>query len=315
MREQPREDMKGSAHLDRGSTRREARGDNTSMGDSRDILTFDTSGVNALAKEADSAEIADRLGAQYFVRLTEANLAELVATKDPTFRAKLVETCQRLLSSGDCIGPHHWIIEQQVKMHAQAPASFNWQEAPVCIKALEEEIRNPRFLNDNTVAAESRKKSSGAKKRFKQAFREAREKFPVAPEERIKATLQDVVDSSLADESHWGMAADIYERYSGVRLAESEIREFVSLCPPYNALMLSTCVAQFHGSVRDHRLRAMYDAGLIDLMSAPYLPYCHWFVTGDEGQFNALTEITKLAPLNTKVMYYEDFRQSLLLAA
>jgi len=49
-------------------------------------------------------------------------------------------------------------------------------------------------------------------------------------------------------------------------------------------------------------------------MSSAYLPYCHCFVTGDAGQFNALTEITKLAPLNTKVMYYADFRQSLLLA-
>jgi hypothetical protein len=271
--------------------------------------------VNALAKEPDSSDIADRLGAQYFIRLTEANLAELVATKDPNFRVKLVETCQRLLNSGDCIGPHHWIIEQQVKTHAQAPASFNWQEAPVCIKGLEEEIRNPRFLNDDTVAAESREESSGTNKRFKQVFREARERFPIPPEDWIKATLQDVVDSSLMDKSHWSMAADIYDRHSGVRLAESEIREFVGVCPPYNALMLSTRVARFHGSVRDYRLPATYDAGLIDLMSSAYLPYCHWFVTGDEGQFNALTEITKLAPLNTKVVYYKEFCRSLLLAA
>jgi hypothetical protein len=285
-----------------------------SVADNREILTFDTSGVNALAKEPDSAGMAERLEAEYFVRLTEANLAELVATKDSVFRATLVETCQRLLNSGDCIGPHHWIIEQQVKMHAQRPASFNWHEAPVCIKGLEEEIRKPRFLNDDQVAAESRDGSSGADKQFKHLFRDAREKFPIPPEERIRITLQDVVELSLVDKSHWAMASDIYERFSGVRLSEPETREFVGLCPPFNALMLSTCVAHFHGSVRDHRLKATYDAGLTDLMSSAYLPYCHCFVTGDVGQFNALTEITKLAPLNTKVMYYADFRQSLLLA-
>ncbi len=285
------------------------------MDDNREILTFDTSGVNALAKEPDSSEIADRLGAQYFIRLTEANLAELVATPAAKFRAKLVDICQRLLKAGDCIGPHHWIVEQQVKMHVHDPAGFNWQEAAVCIPALEAEIRNPRFLNDDTVASESKKESSSAKKRFKQLFREVRENFPIPADERIQITLQDVVNLALVDKSHWGIAADIYETYSGVRLSEPEIREFVGLCPPFNAMMFSTCVAQFHGSVRDHRLPATYDAGLIDLMSSAYLPYCHVFVTRDEGQFNALTDIAKLTGLNTRVMYYKDFRSSWLLAA
>ena len=111
------------------------------------------------------------------------------------------------------------------------------------------------------------------------------------------------------------MAADIYERYSCIRLSEQEIRGFVELCPPFNAMMLSTCVAHFHGSVRDHRLPKMYDAGRIDLMCSVYLPYCETFVTRDDGQFNALTEIAKLAGLSTQVMYYKDFRESWLLAA
>jgi hypothetical protein len=284
------------------------------MADNREILTFDTSGVNALAKEPDSAGMAERLGAAYFVRLTEANLAELVATKDSIFRAKLVETCQRLLNSGDCIGPHHWIVEQQVKTHAQGPASFHWPNAPVCMPSLEEEVWNPRFLNDDTVAAESREDSFCVNQAFRQVFLDARENFPLPAEDRIEATLQDVVDSSLVDKNHWGMAADIYEGFSGIRLSEREIMEFVDICPPFKAMMFSTCVAQFHGSVRGYRLPALYKAGRIDLMCSAYLPYCERFVTRDEGQFNALTEIARLAGLTTKVMHYEDFRQSLLLA-
>jgi hypothetical protein len=230
--------------------------------------------------------MAERLGAKYFVRLTEANLAELVATKDSIFRAILVETCQRLLNCGDCIGPHHWIIEQQVKTHAQGSASFNWQ-APVCMPSLEEEVRNPRFLNDDTVAAESREDCSGVDQAFKQVFLDARESFPIPPEERIGATLQDVVDSSLADKSHWGMAADIYEVFSGIRLSNQDIRKFVDICSPFKAMMFSTCVAHFHGSVRDYRLPAPYKAGRIDLMCSAYLPYCDRFVTRDSSSNRA----------------------------
>jgi hypothetical protein len=106
-----------------------------------------------------------------------------------------------------------------------------------------------------------------------------------------------------------------YERCSGIRLSELDIREFVKQCPPFNAMMLATCVAHFHGSVRDHRLPKAFDAGLRDLMSSVYLPYCCTFVTRDPGQFNALTEITKVAGLDTQVMHYQDFRHSLMLNA
>jgi hypothetical protein len=45
-----------------------------------------------------------------------------------------------------------------------------------------------------------------------------------------------------------------------------------------------------------------------DFLIASRLIRACGFVTGDEGQFNALGEITKLAPLNIKMMYYADLR-------
>ena len=276
----------------------------------RPTVIFDTSALNGLANEPEAAAIATCLGKRAFLRLTETDLSEIAATTKPEARKKLVETCQRLIGNAECIGPHHWIIEEQVKRHVRRPNNFYWQGVDVRVPALEAEVVNPRFLNDDTVAVESRELSFGTEKQFKQMFREARERFPIPPDERIQITLQDVVELALKDGAHWRMAADIYERYSGTRLSEPEIRNFVNDCPPFNAMMLSTCVAHFHGSVRDHRLPATYDAGRIDLMCSVYLPYCDSFVTRDDGQFNSLTEIAKLSGLSTRVMYYKDFRDS-----
>ena len=107
--------------------------------------------------------------------------------------------CQRLISAAECIGPHHWIIEEQVKRHASRPRNFYWQGVDVGMAALEAEVGNPKFLNDDTVAVESRGQSFGAEKQFKQLFREAREAFPIPDNERIQITLQDVVELSLAE--------------------------------------------------------------------------------------------------------------------
>lgn len=279
----------------------------------RPAVIFDTSALNGLADEPDATAIATRLGKLAYLRMTETNLAEIVATDDLCKRARLVEMCQRLIGAGECVGPYHWIIEKQVVRHASRPTNFYWQGVEVRAPELEKEIVNPIFLNDDIVAVENRQQSSELKKRFKQVFREARDKFPVPDDERTQITLQDVVESASIDGAHWRMASNIYDRYSGIRLSESGIRNFVKQCPPFEAMMLSTCVAHFHGSVRDYHLPKAFDAGLRDLMSSVYLPYCCIFVTRDAGQFNSLTEIVKLAGLDTQVMYYKNFRESLLL--
>jgi hypothetical protein len=170
------------------------------------------SSQNSLANEPDAAVIAKCLGISSCVRLTEANLAEIAATKNPEKRKKLVETCQRLVGIGECIGPHHWIIEQQVNLYATRPDIFNWQRIDVRMRALEEEITRPQFLNDDTVAAESRADFDRTEKEFGDLFRDARAAFPIPKSERIHITLPEVVELSLADGSaHWRMAADFYE--------------------------------------------------------------------------------------------------------
>ncbi len=284
--------------------------------DCRERLIFDTSGLNALANEPDAGIIAKCLGMGSCVRLTETNLAEIGATQKPDRRAKLVDICQRLVGAGECIGPHHWIIEEQVKLHATRPDIFNWRRIDPRLPALETEIARPQFLNDDSIAEEICSDFEKAADEFKQLFRETREAFPIPKDQRIQITLTDVIGVSLADGSaHWRLAADMYEHYSGIRPSEEAVRAFIKLCPPFDAMLLSTCVAQFHGSVRDFRVPALYDAGPLDLMCSTYLPYCDRFVTRDDGQRNALAAIAELAGLKTKVIAYVEFCRSWLLAA
>ncbi len=83
-------------------------------------------------------------------RLRHKPLAEIGATQKPDRRAKLVDICQRLIGAGECIGPHHWIIEEQVKLHATSPDIFNWRRIDPRLSALETEVARPQFLNDDS---------------------------------------------------------------------------------------------------------------------------------------------------------------------
>jgi hypothetical protein len=281
----------------------------------RTSLIFDTSGLNRLADDQNSTAILECIGLGFRVRVTETNVAEVGANK-PERRRQLLNVCRRLQVSGECIGPYHWIIEQMVKLHSTHPGTFCWQRILVRAPELEKEVARPEFLKQRCIADEIRAGFEKANAEFDQLFREAREQFPIPKEERIQVTLADVVEVSQKDGNpHWKLAADIYERYAGSRPTETEMRAFIEVCPPLKALMLSTCLAQFNGSVRDFRLSAPYkDVGRLDLLSAVYLPYCDGFVTDDKSQYNALRDIAKIASLKTKVMRYSDFLKSWLVA-
>lgn len=124
------------------------------MGDSRERLIFDTSGLNALAKDKESAVLTTCLGIGSRVRLTETNLAEVGSTPDSALRAKLLNACQRVVGAGECIGPYHWIVEQQVKLHATRPDLYTWERVDIRLRALENEVAQPQFLTDDSLAEE-----------------------------------------------------------------------------------------------------------------------------------------------------------------
>lgn len=286
------------------------------MGEVKTNLIFDASGLNWLADDPDSTAMLKCIGLGFWVRVTETNIAEIGASKAER-RWLLIETCRRLQISGECIRPYHWIIGQMVKLHAACPDRFHWQRIGVRAPELESEVARPKFLNNDAITDEVRVVSQINNAEFDQIFRDVREMFPIPPRERIQFTLGRVVEELERDGSpHWQTAADIYQRYAGVRPTETEIRAFIEVCPPLRAMMLGIGLAQFNGSVRDFRLPAQYKGvGRLDLASAVYLPYCDCFITGAESQCNALRDIGEIAGLGTMVLPYADFRKSWLLAA
>ena len=85
------------------------------------VIIFDTSGINNLADEKDFKALAAGLRTAYHTRLTGSNIEEIAATTKPEDRGKLLDRCQLLLSSGDCIDPFNWLVEKQVRAFDQPP--------------------------------------------------------------------------------------------------------------------------------------------------------------------------------------------------
>jgi len=67
------------------------------------ILLFDTSGINKLTAENDFDALIAGLRTAYSTRISGSNISEIVATTKPDDRGKLLDSCQRLLASGECI--------------------------------------------------------------------------------------------------------------------------------------------------------------------------------------------------------------------
>jgi hypothetical protein len=283
--------------------------------DSRQKLIFDTSGLNGLADDPETTAIRQCIGMGFFVRLTETNIAEVGANSSRERRLELLALCQHLQTLGECVRPYNWIIQEQIKLHAFRRDIYHWQRPQIRSREIEHEVARPEFLTDDDIAEQIRedfRKHEGA---FKTLFKDARLKVPMEPEGR-KMSVQEMFELSKVDGSPlWAMASDVYEQVSGRRPDELEIRGFVAACPPFELMLLGSCLAQYHYCVREINSPALYKAQRLDLWAAAYLPYCDRFITRDDGQFNALSLLAEYCGLAAKIVYYKDFRSSWLIAA
>jgi hypothetical protein len=82
-------------------------------------------------------------------------------------------------------------------------------------------------------------------------------------------------------------------------------------CPPFKALLVALCVAQYDRCIRGERDPWIGKAGRNDMFSAVYLPYCQVYVTNDKGQSTALTKIAQIAGIGVSVQMYGVFKEQL----
>jgi hypothetical protein len=283
----------------------------------RKRLIFDTTGINRFAEDRKSADpLIAGLTSGYIVRVTATNVEGSIATENPEKRNGLLEVCKELIKGegGEIIRPFHWITEELIAQF-EKNGTVNWECIALRLPAYEREIAL-REVVDDEISAQERTHAANVKATFEAVFTDARPHF-----EELFRTGRDSRPSSVADlvsrlqgpgGAFWNFGQGLYERVAKRRPDESTIRRFVAECPPFHALLLAICVAQYNLAIREED-GTKPSSHRNDLFMAVYLPYCDEFVSDDRGQQTRLREVVSLCKLTTRVRWYREFRDSFCL--
>jgi len=282
------------------------------MPSGKPIFTPDTSALNRLLDDPDSARLVAGLKAGYFTRLTGDNFREIGATKNGERRLQLLTMCRQLLLAGEFALPYNWLLGNHIIHFHQNPHAYHWKLGSVRFRAAEMEIVHQEFLNEK-VALEEREDARENAAVFESVFCDVRDKFQLLFEsgaERQPASVQELVTLfQVPGGVFWSYGQGLYAKITGVTPDEATIRDFVQRCPPLKAIILALCTAQYERCIRDLSRGPSLRAGRIDMYCAAHLPYCDRFVTADDKQMRALREIAVIGDFATEVVHYDDFRR------
>lgn len=278
-------------------------------------LSFDTSAVNALADCAHSAALLAGVQSGYYTRIPFPSVGEAFAASNEIRRNNLLDTLSALRGNGECLEAPHWILSQLVQNHAKK-TDATWDSVDIRFAEIEQGLVRGGFSNDESD--EERKFAAQAEDQFTNIFASTRPRFEQVFEagtERPKNA--DELLSHLNGEggAFWIMAANLYERASGVRPSEAQVRNFAAECPPFLALMLGLVHAQFEWAIRQNPIKKNKRVGWIDLFCAIYLPYCDLYITNDDEQRRCLTEIAATAELSVEISTFSSFGDKFLAPA
>jgi hypothetical protein len=275
-------------------------------------LSFDTSGVNALADSPDCPALLAGIRCGYFTRLTFPSVAEPLATTDPVRRNKLFEVLNALRLNGECLEAHNWILTELVRNHVKG-AGARWDSLDLHFDQCEIAIAR-RDFSDNE-SREERQFSAETEEQFTKTFADVRPRFETVFEggtDRPASADDLLTHLNGTGGAFWIMAANLYERAAGVRPAEEQMRTFLAECPPFHALMLGLVHAQFEWSITDNPAKKRKRVGMTDLFCAIYLPYCDVYVTDDDEQRRCLTEIAAAVKLPVEIRSFAEFSGRLM---
>lgn len=276
-------------------------------------IIFDTSGLNALAADKDSASLIPSLSVGFKPRITETCANEITAAPERETRIRLLNVCRDLACVGDCVVPYNEILRRMARAHAEQPWTFNWRNVDVLWPRLSEELLRREFIEDNDLSAKAREDNASLNDSYVNMWREVR---PLARDAKSPISLDDVFNEPDREESpHWQLVADLYKLSTGIDLNKASAKAFSDACPPVMAIIYAQCAGQYHWAAKPENAAATYKAGALDLFSGAYLPFCERFITNDKGQYHALRLVAEKAGLATQVSLYSDFVGSMLIAA
>jgi hypothetical protein len=278
-------------------------------------LSFDTSGINALADSADFPALLAGIRVGYFTRITFLSVAETVATANPERRHRLFDVLNALRVNGGCIEAHHTILSQLVQNYEKTGAS-GWDSLNLHFE--ECEIALSRHELSDEESRQEREFEPEVEKQFTHLFADPRSKFEeVFAGGTPRPTSADELLAHLDGHggAFWNIAAGLYERAAGRRPTETEIRAFAEECPPFKALILAIVHALFEWAIREKQAKKDKRVGRTDLFCSLYLPYCDIYITNDDEQRRCLIEIAAAAKLPVEVISFEEFSQRYSLRA
>ena len=274
-------------------------------------IIFDTSAINALEADKDLVAITQSLSVAYKVGIPETTVSEVIACPDEPERRRLLDVCKRLLKSGNCIMPFQWIVEEQAKAYQRDPSGYDWKRLNVRFKEGEREIVRQEIIHP--LSEETRANQKEWEKQFQNIYRDAKPAFQALFDaSTTRPSLREVTDKLLAEGgAHFAIGANLVAKATGTRPSETDTKDFMERCPPFKALLLALCFAQYDRCIRSEREQSLGKAGRVDMLSAVYLPYCKTYATNDEGQYKALTAVAQLMGADVAVVMYGDFKKQL----
>ena len=282
-------------------------------------IGFDTSVFNALEREGAGAEtLLKEVTARFHLLLFGLAAGEILSTptKKAIIREALLARCQRLLASGQCLWPPHYVIKLLISEHSKNPAQFDWTKVDVRARVYERAIIDRDFTEP--LCVQQRKEQFEAEENWARMWKGVKlalDKFLATdPSQRPSSYHDVIVITTVQGGALGGFGRILYSRITGRDIAEAEIMAFMDVCPPFRAtcyaLVMDLCV---HGL--GIRLQGdLPPAGRNDLMMAAYLPYCGQFVTDDKPQEVSLRSIAAEASIACDVLAYESFRAGVLVA-
>lgn len=281
-------------------------------GTARRVLIFDTSGINRLADDSDSSWLVAGLSAAFTCRLAGTSVDEIAATASRSRRHQLLCLCRRLLSTGDCMQPHQVLLETLLAHHSKSKF-FNWKTIDVSFPDYENEIARQEIVDDK-LASEQREHLVSSQSEFAKVFDDARPHFDKlfqGGNETRPGSFQELVAAlQVEGGAFWSFGTGLYEATTKTGPDEQTIHKVIDDCPPFRALLLALCVAQYDRCIKCPNTGPSLRAGRYDLFMSVFLPYCDKFITGDERQRRCLVEVSSVGKLNVEVCSYDDWRAS-----
>lgn len=270
----------------------------------REVLIWDTSAINGLAKVSNRRNLIAKLSNTGVIhRIPMYVFDEVAATQNEETRTLLLKTCRELKGDSEMIillSPWR-VIEAGIRMFWEV-GTVDWEILLGPIAEYEEALESGRVF-DQELAKIQKKQNRDNLKRF--------EDYVVQSKAQFAALFQANLDRSEAvdDFVHRANATDLVRKNARyycqavlrTTVESRDLERFLVEFPPMRANIYAFLLAHYE---RNRSAKPSSPAGAIDLLASVYLPLCHKFVTDDQEQQKVLREVTRCCSLLAEVVWF-----------